>query len=203
MVRRRTVTRADRPPSTPTPTTGTRTAATSARTRTRATVPPTRTTSATRTRATRAKPARAARAGRVARVTPSRATAAAGAGAATATPTTTTAFQGEPVEVEGLLDLRDEGYGFLRLNGYLPSQGRRLRLGQAGPPVRPAQGRPRQGREPPGRPATRRTRRCCASTRSTATTPDQARSAPAFEDLTPLFPDERLHARARRTTRAT
>ena len=31
-------------------------------------------------------------------------------------------FQGEPVEVEGLLDLRDEGYGFLRLKGYLPSK---------------------------------------------------------------------------------
>jgi len=31
-------------------------------------------------------------------------------------------FQGEPVEVSGLLDLRDEGYGFLRLKGYLPSK---------------------------------------------------------------------------------
>jgi transcription termination factor Rho len=31
-------------------------------------------------------------------------------------------WQGDPVEVAGLLDLRDEGYGFLRLNGYLPSR---------------------------------------------------------------------------------
>jgi transcription termination factor Rho len=31
-------------------------------------------------------------------------------------------FTGEPVSVEGLLDLRDEGYGFLRLAGYLPSK---------------------------------------------------------------------------------
>ena len=31
-------------------------------------------------------------------------------------------WQGEPVEVSGLLDLREEGYGFLRLNGYLPSR---------------------------------------------------------------------------------
>ena len=31
-------------------------------------------------------------------------------------------FQGEPIEVEGLLDLRDEGYGFLRGGGYLPAQ---------------------------------------------------------------------------------
>ena len=28
----------------------------------------------------------------------------------------------EPVEVAGYLDLRDEGYGFLRVNGYLPSR---------------------------------------------------------------------------------
>src|SRR5262249_11146849 len=31
-------------------------------------------------------------------------------------------WQGEPVDVDGLLDLRDEGYGFLRVNGYLPSK---------------------------------------------------------------------------------
>jgi transcription termination factor Rho len=31
-------------------------------------------------------------------------------------------FQGEPVEVGGLLDLRDEGYGFLRVKSYLPSK---------------------------------------------------------------------------------
>jgi transcription termination factor Rho len=28
----------------------------------------------------------------------------------------------EPVEVEGMVDLREEGYGFLRLHGYLPSR---------------------------------------------------------------------------------
>ena len=28
-------------------------------------------------------------------------------------------FQGEPIDVEGLLDLRDEGHGFLRAGGYL------------------------------------------------------------------------------------
>ena len=30
-------------------------------------------------------------------------------------------YQGELVAVKGLLDLRDEGYGFLRAEGYLPS----------------------------------------------------------------------------------
>lgn len=31
-------------------------------------------------------------------------------------------FEGEPVEVSGLLDLRDDGYGFLRVSGFLPSR---------------------------------------------------------------------------------
>ena len=30
-------------------------------------------------------------------------------------------YQGELIPVRGLLDLRDEGYGFLRCEGYLPS----------------------------------------------------------------------------------
>ena len=102
------------------------------------------------------------------------------------------AFQGEPVAVTGFLDLRDEGYGFLRVNGYLPEPRRRLRLGEADPPVRPAQGRPRHGHVA-GRPvATRRTRRCCGSTPSTAATPSRPATGPRFEDLTPLFPDEKL-----------
>ena len=42
---------------------------------------------------------------------------------------------------------------------------RRVRLGEAEPPVRPAQGRPRHRRQPARRAATRRTRPCCASTR--------------------------------------
>src|SRR5262249_35899676 len=33
-----------------------------------------------------------------------------------------TESQGEPIPVEGLLDLRPEGYGFLRGGGYLPAQ---------------------------------------------------------------------------------
>ncbi|MGI9624520.1 MAG: transcription termination factor Rho [Acidimicrobiales bacterium] len=31
-------------------------------------------------------------------------------------------FAGDPVDVEGVLDLRDDGYGFLRVNGYLPTR---------------------------------------------------------------------------------
>ena len=32
------------------------------------------------------------------------------------------AWSGEPSPVEGFLDLRDEGYGFLRVNGFMPSK---------------------------------------------------------------------------------
>ena len=32
------------------------------------------------------------------------------------------AWDGEPVSVEGYVDLRDEGYGFLRTNGFKPSK---------------------------------------------------------------------------------
>ena len=59
-------------------------------------------------------------------------------------------YSGELVPVRGLLDLRDEGYGFLRADGYLPSSQGRLHLDQPGAPVRPAPGRLRRGCLPPG-----------------------------------------------------
>ena len=98
----------------------------------------------------------------------------------------------EPVDVEGIVDLRDEGYGFLRLNGYSQSrddayisvkQVRQfdLRRGDiVGGRSRPAN---RSEKNPAllqvdtvnGQPAV-------------ADGPSRVR----FEDLTPLFPDERL-----------
>ena len=57
----------------------------------------------------------------------------------------------EPVRVAGYLDLRDEGYGFLRVNGYLSEPRRRLHPGEAHPPVRAAQGRLRHRPQPSGR----------------------------------------------------
>ena len=70
-------------------------------------------------------------AARVARVARSRPATAAGAGVAGATASAASQepqgggqevpWQGELVPVKGLLDLRDEGYGFLRTSGYLPS----------------------------------------------------------------------------------
>jgi transcription termination factor Rho len=100
-------------------------------------------------------------------------------------------FQGELVPVKGLLDLRDEGYGFLRTSGYLASprdvyvsvsQARRfaLRRGDA------IEGACRPAGPSEKYPALIRIDSVCGLT------PDEARLRPKFEDLTPLFPDERL-----------
>jgi transcription termination factor Rho len=101
-------------------------------------------------------------------------------------------YTGELVEVRGLLDLRDEGYGFLRCDGYLPSskdvyisisQARRFAL--------------RKGDYIEGacRPASNN-ERYPALLRIDSVSgldPEEARNRPRFEDLTPLFPDEKLN----------
>jgi transcription termination factor Rho len=99
--------------------------------------------------------------------------------------------QAEPVEIEGMVDLREEGYGFLRVNGFLPSrddayisvkQTRQFGL-RTGDTVR--------GKS---RPANRNERNP-ALIQVEAVNGHPAHnqpSRPRFEDLTPLFPDERL-----------
>ncbi|MEJ5254849.1 MAG: transcription termination factor Rho [Acidimicrobiales bacterium] len=100
-------------------------------------------------------------------------------------------WQGEPVEVEGYLDLRDEGYGFLRLKGYLPSkddvyvsvkQVRQFGL-RKGDRVKGA-----------ARPAGRNEKNpaLLRIDQVNGLDPELARQRPRFEDLTPLFPDEKL-----------
>ena len=100
-------------------------------------------------------------------------------------------YQGEPIAVEGLLDLRDEGYGFLRAGGYLPaqkdvyvsaSQVRRFAL-RSGDFVK-GTSRPQASNEK--YPALLRVDDI------NGMTPDAARTRPRFEDLTPLFPDSKL-----------
>ena len=100
-------------------------------------------------------------------------------------------YAGELIDVKGLLDLRDDGYGFLRTNGYSPSpndvyvsisQVRRysLRKGDA------IEG----GYRPAGS-----TEKYAALLRVDTVhgrDPETARNRPRFEDLTPLFPDEKL-----------
>jgi transcription termination factor Rho len=100
-------------------------------------------------------------------------------------------YQGDLVTVSGLFDLRDEGYGFLRADGYLPSakdvyvsisQARRFSL--------------RKGDFVEGacRPAASNEKfpALIRIDSVSGMSPDDARSRPKFEDLTPLFPDSRL-----------
>jgi transcription termination factor Rho len=100
-------------------------------------------------------------------------------------------YSGELISVRGLLDLRDEGYGFLRAEGYLPSskdvyisisQARRFAL-RRGDLIEGAC-RPAASNEK--FPALIRIDSVCGLS------PEEARNRPRFEDLTPLFPDEKL-----------
>ncbi|MBU6495468.1 MAG: transcription termination factor Rho [Acidobacteria bacterium] len=100
-------------------------------------------------------------------------------------------YSGELVEVEGLLDLRDDGYGFLRTRGYHASSSdvyvsinmvRRYHL-RKGDSVKGAF-RPAASNEK--YPALLRVDAVAGFD------PEVARLRPRFEDLTPLFPDEKL-----------
>jgi transcription termination factor Rho len=98
---------------------------------------------------------------------------------------------GDPVEVAGVVDLRDEGYGFLRVNGFLPSrddayisvkQARQFGL--------------RRGDHVTGasRPALRNEKNPALLRIDSVNgqDPDQSRDRRRFDDLTPVFPTERL-----------
>jgi transcription termination factor Rho len=99
--------------------------------------------------------------------------------------------EAEPVQVAGYLDLRDEGYGFLRVKGYLPSR-------------EDAYVSVKQTRQYGLRKGDHVTGLCRAAGRNeknpallaihsvNGDDPDTVRQRPRFEDLTPLFPDERL-----------
>jgi transcription termination factor Rho len=95
------------------------------------------------------------------------------------------------VPVAGFLDLRDEGYGFLRVKGYLPSrddvyvsvkQARQMGL--------------RKGDilEGAARPANRQEKNpaLLRVDKVNGEDPESQRARPRFEDLTPLFPDQKL-----------
>jgi len=100
-------------------------------------------------------------------------------------------WSGEPIEVAGILDLRDEGYGFVRVNGYLPSrddvyvsvkQTRQFSL-RRGDVITGA-----------SRPAARNEKNPALLRIDSVNgaDPESARDRRRFDDLTPLFPDQRL-----------
>ena len=100
-------------------------------------------------------------------------------------------WEGEPDDVSGFLDLRSEGFGYLRVKGFLPSkddvyvsvkQTRQLGL--------------RKGDflEGAARPAIRNEKNpaLLRIDKVNGVDPELARLRPRFEDLTPLFPDQKL-----------
>lgn len=97
----------------------------------------------------------------------------------------------ELVNVEGTLDLRDEGYGFIRTVGYLPSAKdiyvsagfiRKFGL-RKGDYIKGASRAPGSSEKYP---ALLRLDEVCGLP------PEEAIKRPKFEELTPLFPDEKL-----------
>jgi len=100
---------------------------------------------------------------------------------------------GEPttVEVAGYLDLRDEGYGFLRVKGYLPSrddayisvkQTRQYGLRKGDHVTGTARSAGRNEKNPA----------LLEIHTVNGGEPDKVKNRPRFEDLTALFPDQKL-----------
>lgn len=97
----------------------------------------------------------------------------------------------ELTDVEGILDLRDEGFGFIRSNGYLPSPrdvyvaaslARKFGLRKGDVVV--GGSRPANSNE--------KYAALVRVDRVSGLDPEIARQRPKFEELTPLFPDEKL-----------
>jgi transcription termination factor Rho len=98
---------------------------------------------------------------------------------------------GEPIEVQGLLEIRDEGYGFMRTGGFLAGRGdvyvsasQIRRFGMRKGDYLKGATRPAASNEK--YPALLRLDEI------NGMSPEDARTRPRFEDLTPLFPDEKL-----------
>jgi transcription termination factor Rho len=99
--------------------------------------------------------------------------------------------EGDPVEVDGILDLRDDGYGFLRLHGYLAhrddsyvsvKQVRQFGL-RKGDRIKGLSRPPARAEKNPA---------LLRIDQVNGAEPSLARERPHFEDLTPLYPDEPL-----------
>ena len=100
-------------------------------------------------------------------------------------------YQGEPIPVSRAARPARRGLRLPPHERLSVWPARRVRLDQPGAPVRAAQGRPRRG---PSRPAGSNEKYPALLRIDTVSgmTPDEARQRPRFEDLTPLFPDEKL-----------
>ncbi|MEY2958943.1 MAG: transcription termination factor Rho [Actinomycetota bacterium] len=97
----------------------------------------------------------------------------------------------EPVQIEGYLDIRDEGYGFVRVNNYLASKSdayipvklsKQFGLRKGDHVVATSRAASRNEKNPP----------VLEIKSVNGRSPEEARKRRRFEDLTALFPDSRL-----------
>ena len=98
----------------------------------------------------------------------------------------------EPKQANGILEVMAEGYGFIRCANYLPGENdvyvspttiRRFNLRTGDILTGLAKMQPQQDKF----------RALCYLNMVNGYTPDVAQRRPKFEDLTPIFPDERIH----------
>jgi len=100
-------------------------------------------------------------------------------------------WEGEPISVDGYLDLRSDGYGFLRVDGGIPSRD------DCYVPVKMVRDFGlRSGDHVRGtsRPASRNEKNPALLTVDAVNErdPEESRGRPDFDDLTPIFPNEQL-----------
>lgn len=98
----------------------------------------------------------------------------------------------EPVDCKGILEVREEGYGFLRTSGYLPQKGDAYVSAQMIRRLALRKGDLLVGAMRPPQEEDRKPTPLLRVDTVNGIDVDQARGRRRFEDLTPLFPDERL-----------
>ena len=96
---------------------------------------------------------------------------------------------------EGVLEILPDGFGFLRAPeyNYLPGPRRHLRLAVADPPLQPAHRRHGLRPDPPAARRASATSPCSRSRRSTSSRPTCRQEKILFDNLTPLYPQERIN----------
>ena len=98
----------------------------------------------------------------------------------------------EPIDCSGLLEIREEGYGFLRCNGYLPQKGDAYVSVQMIRRMNLRKGDLLTGSMKPPHEDDRKPTPLLRIDTVNGLDPEEARNRRKFEDLTPLFPDEQL-----------
>ena len=98
----------------------------------------------------------------------------------------------EPIDCSGLLEIRDEGYGFLRCNGYLHQKGDAYVSVQMIRRMSLRKGDLLTGSMKPAHEDDRKPTPLLRIDTVNGLDPEEARTRRRFEDLTPLFPDEQL-----------